>query len=57
MKSNVNIDSQEFETQKTIHHVICPSNKEIYKTELIRQNSAYNMDKIDKTKLYQEAID
>lgn len=47
MKSKIYIGSLEFETQKTINDMICVSNKEIYKTELIRQNTAYNMGKLD----------
>ena len=57
MKSKIYIGSLELETQKTINDMICVSNIEIYKTELIRQNTAYNMGKLDTTKLYQEAID
>jgi hypothetical protein len=37
--------------------MIIGSNKELFKTDLINQQAAFSMKKIETTKLYQEAID
>lgn len=36
--------------------MIIGSNKELFKTDLIKQQTAFSMKKIDTTKLYQEVI-
>lgn len=58
MKSDINFFSrQDLESQQSITEMIIGTSKELFKTELIRQNSLYNIKKLDTTKLYQEAID